>query len=576
MVGALCSLFVSCQEDVYVATVTVEDPIVTDFYPESGEVGTEVTIYGENLHITKSVTIGGGDAPIIYRISDTEIVVEVSTDTRSGGIEVVNNFGTTAAYNEKAFTITYATPSVNKWSFPTTNNAPAEGTYTAPTGNWGESSQMVVFEGANLHFVDEVQFVYTGDIDVLDEEGNVTGTTEGECTTAGTIITQRTNEIVVEIPLIDVSSDTSVHLTYFDGENDNYLSMDDDMGLFYIIVLVPQITTEIPATLLKNSSNDTETEVKLEGYNLNLINSLYVTDDEGTTIKLRMTEQTADFIIIDIVTSYFAADYNEEYTDADMDEAGNIPGFTGALYMVYNTTKTTQLASSIVLWGDPTEARYYTYPSISMSGRSTNSGGTDTPFLDLESGIVYNACTVASSAYSEVDIMFYDQSGYCNLYGAHNSTNTYKNYKCVTDSSSTDLDDLISDWASTAVGNTVKFRTLDPSVEDHAALIAAYDAGTIVKLTSTYTYDEEEGTYSYIPDEALVAAISTPATSAPKIYEVLTAYNSGAASVNEYPYLLVHRSTPDDKYGVIKLKEMTLSEDGTKGMAVTFEAIWSL
>ncbi len=548
LVVALCSLFVGCNEDVYIATITYDDPIITDFYPESGEVGTEVTIYGENLQITKAVTIGGGDAPIVYRISEKEIVVEISTDTRSGGIELVNNFDKVATYNEKTFSVTYATPVVTDWTFPITANVPVEGTYSAPEGNWGESSQMLVFEGSNLHFVDEVQFVY---------ESTVEGETV-ESTAVGTFITQRENEIVVEIPLIDVSSDSSIRLSYYDGSADNYVDVAAQMGLFHIIVLVPQITTEIPASLTKY------TPVTLEGYNLNLINSLYVINDDDVTVKLRMTTQTSDYIIVDIATDFFSSDYVFDFTES----TDPILGFTGTLHMVYNTTKDDILAQSIDLYGNPNEARYYTYTSIFMSGRSTNSGGTDTGFLDLETGTVYTACNIASSEYAGVDIMLYDQTGYCQLYGAHNSNSTYKNYKC----DGTSLSDLISDWASTAVGNTVKYRTLDPTDEDHKALIDAYEAGTIVKLSSTY--DDESA--AYIPDDALVAAVSTPATSSPKIYTELSAYNSGSASVAEYPYLLVHRSTPDDKYGIIKLTSFNLSADGTKGMDVTFNAIWSL
>ncbi|MFI3286056.1 MAG: IPT/TIG domain-containing protein [Rikenellaceae bacterium] len=530
-VGALCTLFASCQEDVYVATVTVEDPIVTDFEPKSGEVGTEVTIYGENLHIIKNVYIGGGEAPIKYRIDQNQMVVTVSTDTRSGGIEVINNFDTSATYDSESFTVTYKTPVVESVDLPKTENEPIETEVT--DGSWGEVGQMVVFYGEYLHFVDEVLF---GD-------------------TPGTIITQREDELVVEIPLMDVSSDVDLTLTYFDGSSDAAV----DQGLFHVIVLIPQITTVLPESLTKYSP------MTLEGYNLDLISSLYVMNDDQESVSLRIISKSANSITIDIATNFFASDYNDDYTES----TETLLGFTGAVYMVYNGDKVDEIASEMKLYGDPNEARYTTYKNIYMSGRSNSSygNGDDKAFLDFDTGVVYDACGIVDN-YATLDIMFYDSgANQAKINGAHNSSGTYKNYKC----SDVALSSLISDWSPTATGTTIKFRTLDPSDADHKALIDAYEAGTIVYLSATAG---DDGTY--VADDPLVAAIDAPGTSSPILYASLSAYNAGQMDTGTYSYVLMHKSTPDVKYGIMKVQSLTLNPDNSYGQSMIIDAIWSL
>ncbi|MFI3332435.1 MAG: IPT/TIG domain-containing protein [Rikenellaceae bacterium] len=545
LVGALCTLFASCNEDVYVATVTIEDPIITDFEPKSGEVGTEVTIYGENLHIIKSVTIGGGDAPIIYRISENQLVVEVSTDTRSGEIEVINNFDTVATFNESTFEVTYpqniATPTVD---YPSTENAPIEGTSDAEDGHWGESGQMLVFEGSDLHFIDEVQFVVT-------EDGV-------ETPYVGTMITQREDEIVAEIPLLDVSSDVSLRLTYFNGTSDPYV----DMGTFHVIVIVPTITdinlggvlTPIDditdAITLEKYSSSTEgmTSVTLIGFNMNLFNSFTVVseDDETNFITLRIITQSSTSVLLDVATNFF-----EE-------------SFEGTLCGVYNTDKTLESIVDVKLVADPSEPRFTITKGLKMSGRSDTSGGEDKAFLDFEKAIVYSACQVYD-VQADIDVMFYDQTGYLQLYNASSTTSTLKNYKCDGTSLTTTWADWASFWA-----NTTQFRTLDQSGDStgHVELIEAYkaigtDAATIVEFNAAYI------------EETL--GISTPSTNSPKIYEsVDTAYNSGTACpYNDNKYLLVYSST-SEKYGLIELQSMVIDSSSGMGQSVTFDLLWSL
>ncbi len=531
LVGALCSLFVSCNEEVYVATVTVEDPIVTDFEPKSGEVGTEVTIYGENLHIIKSVAFGGGDAPIKYRISDTELVVTVSTDTRSGGVEVINNFDKSASYDTESFTVTYQTPVVTSVDNPVTENKPIETEVT--DGSYGEVGQMLVFEGEYLHFVDEVQFVTT----TVDAETSE----EVETVYAGAIVTQRENELVVELPLMDVSADTNLRLTYFNGTEDTYL----DRGLYHVIVLIPQITSEIPTTLTKYEP------MTIEGFNLDLITSMYVQNEAEEIVKLRILSKSSNVMTVDIATNFFSSDYNTDYTEGD---ATPILGFTGAVYMIYNGDKLDEVSGELALYGNPIEARYSVYEDLYASGRS-NAGyaeADDMSFIDFDMGMVHSVCS-APGVKADIDAIFYDTNNGGKLYGADAATSVVKNYKC----GGVSLTTLEADWAA-LYANVVDFRVLDPTDTDQGALITAYEEKTLVELTA-----------------AVVGDIET-ASSTPMLYEgSVDECASSKAYTESHPYILIY-STTGDKYGIMKLKGLTTNPTTKFTMSMTFDLLWSL
>ncbi|MFR9636445.1 MAG: IPT/TIG domain-containing protein [Rikenellaceae bacterium] len=504
----LCALFMSCNEDILLTTTTVEDPVITGFTPQSGEVGTEVTIYGENLQSIQSATIGGGEAPLKYRISENEMVVTIGTDTRSGTISVVNNFSVTAS-SEESFSVTYKTPDVTSTEYPETDETPTS--TEAEDGHWGESSQMMVFNGEYLHFVDEVLFG----------------------TTAGTIITQRSNELVVEIPLINVSEDVDLKLTYYDGSADN----SENMGVFHVIVLVPTITSDIPSSLTKYSP------ITLTGYNMNLFNSFSVVSDEGETVSLTIKSQSSTAVSLDINTNFFEA------------------SFTGEFTAIYNNDQSMTISYSFELIADPDEPRYYTYTSVYVDGRSTQGDklATDMSFLDLETSKVTNPDGVVSDPGS-IDMAFYDGSTTASFRGAHNTSGVLKNW---TTSDGTALTTALGDNTSLLYANTVKSKALDPTDADQAAVIAAYEAGTFIYLSC-----DDDGTAI----DPLIAAIDDPSTSSPTIY-----YSNGeilCLGVTTQ-YILIKRTTPDYKYGIIKVQEVNIDSTGM-AYSMTFDYIWSL
>lgn len=242
------ALLVGCQENTYINTYEVLPPVITDFNPKQGDIGTQITIIGENLQRVDSVMIGDISAQIRYRISGQKMVAEVVSGNRSGKIRVANVKG--AAVSEENFTVRYAVPSVTQ--------CPAEGTVNAE----------VVVEGSNLHFVEKVWV----------------GASEAA------VIARRPTELVFKVPYADAESSVSLRFTYFDGSSVQSLEV---ASQFTVLLQAPSVTY-CPTSLTKYQP------VTLQGENLRLVDALYVGPQE-VFIKLQSDEE----ITFDMPTNYF-------------------------------------------------------------------------------------------------------------------------------------------------------------------------------------------------------------------------------------------------------------------------------
>lgn len=96
----------------YPATATITPSIVaatpqiTDFSPRSGEVGTQIRVYGAGLTDASSLTIGGTAATGLTVISDSEVRGTIANSTTTGVVSVTTPGG--AATTTAVFTITTA------------------------------------------------------------------------------------------------------------------------------------------------------------------------------------------------------------------------------------------------------------------------------------------------------------------------------------------------------------------------------------------------------------------------------------------------------------------------------------
>lgn len=474
-------LFAACQEETYISNYQVKAPVLTDFSPKQGEVGTMVTITGENLQRVDTVLIGGTPALIRYRISGEKMVAQVVSGNRSGHVRISNVKGSSVSNDE--FTVQYAVPSITK--------CPVEGTVNAE----------VVVEGDNLHFVEKV---IVGSIEAV-------------------IIAQQEKELVFKVPYVESEVSVNLQVVYFDGTAYQSSVAQEN---FTILLEAPAVTY-CPLSLTKY------TPVTLQGEHLRLVEAMYV-GDEPVQIKLQSDEE----ITFDMPTNYFG---------------GNM---TGDLKAIYYGVKQVIFVQDFQVFADPNEPRYYKYTDVLLSARE-NYGGTEIPFFDCESGSVISSCDGAANM-SIIDFLLYDQAGYVQLYGPHNSTNTVKNFKCEGKT----IDPQDGTWKpfyDPDNGIITCFRVLKPENPAEKAIIDAYEAGTIIEL-----------------DDSFFEGVTEPSSKAPRVYKSASenGYSNSHFSLDQYPYGWVRNFTTG-KNGIIKVTEMPKDAVNGRIPELKFDIIWS-
>jgi hypothetical protein len=85
---------VSCDDNDVQSTIPA--PMINDFTPTSGIVGTQVTITGSNMASVEEVSIGGAIIPIDYW-AETSLLITINNDVVTGKIQVVGEGGTSTS-----------------------------------------------------------------------------------------------------------------------------------------------------------------------------------------------------------------------------------------------------------------------------------------------------------------------------------------------------------------------------------------------------------------------------------------------------------------------------------------------
>ena len=224
---------------------------------------------------------------------------------------------------------------------------------------------------------------------------------------------------------------------------------------------------------------------------------------------------------------------------------------------VYYGEEEVIITKNFSLITDPNEPRYYKHTDVLLSARS-GYGGTEDAFFDAETGAVYNSCSAFENR-TAIDFFIYDQSGYVQLYGPHNATNTVKNFKC----NNVTIDPQDGSWNDFygAGGIETKFRALNRANPDELRVIEAYEAGTIIELNSE-----------------LFNGIELPTTSAPRVYKSSSDAgfdaSSGHFSLDEYSIGWV-RNFSTGKNGIIKVKQMPKDAVNGRIPELIFDIIWA-
>lgn len=236
----------SCKEDIKVTVDSKEAPVLSSFTPTEGKIGTEITIEGENLTDVSSVTIGGGEAALKYKIDNKKIVVKVTQESLSGKIKVKNEVGESESTDE--FAITYATPELTK------------------VPDLFSLGQEILLEGNNLEAVTKITF---GTENV---EGEITYQTE--------------NEIMVIVPTFN-GTDSNIRLIYFDGTSEQAVTPEN----------APSVDRPKPVFNSFDITEKNEGEaIDFIGTNLNLVEKIIIGSHEYT--KEDFTYQSGELITI--------------------------------------------------------------------------------------------------------------------------------------------------------------------------------------------------------------------------------------------------------------------------------------
>ncbi len=216
----------SSQMDTNDIKGSVVKPAVTSFYPSSGVAGTEVMITGENFSSVESVYVGNQQVKIKNRISNTQILIEITSNAVNGKIKVKNTKGESESNSN--FTIKV--------------NVPVIGNFTSAEAGKFTIGEIIKLEGENLKSVTNI---LVGDI------------------AAKKIFTSDT-EIKFTVPQLTPGISTTVKLQYLNGENTENIESNENFTI--LRPLTSPTVTSCPANALFGTS------ITLEGTNMDVVN----------------------------------------------------------------------------------------------------------------------------------------------------------------------------------------------------------------------------------------------------------------------------------------------------------------
>jgi len=248
-IALLIIALTACKEEPATNKIEVFPPVLTDFAPKTGEIGTEVTITGENLHQVDTVMFGDGLGELKYRINKNTIIVVITSASRTGKVTLKNSKGTSQSTED--FEVIFVNPAVETY--------PTEGTV----------NKDLVLEGTNLHVVDSIL------IDSIKT----------------TVISKRKNEIVFRVPFVETEDPVSLQLFYFDGTSNVAAGPG---GKTFTVLKESPVIDVLPDMLEKY------TPISIVGENLQLIDSLFFNN-----VKLQILTKSDIEIVVDLPSNYF-------------------------------------------------------------------------------------------------------------------------------------------------------------------------------------------------------------------------------------------------------------------------------
>ncbi len=179
----LASILLAGCDDTSVDERSDSAPVIADFSPKSGAIGTEITITGHHLNDVVKAEIGDIAADLVQKVSNQQIVIRVAGEAHSGVISLTNKMGTVKTSD--IFTVSYPAPAVEASAIPSEV----------------EMGNKLLINGNHMSVISEVLFT-------------AVGYTTGH---KADIISQNDHEIVVKIPYVE-ADDANITFNYFDGQ----------------------------------------------------------------------------------------------------------------------------------------------------------------------------------------------------------------------------------------------------------------------------------------------------------------------------------------------------------------------
>lgn len=249
----------SCNEELVYDSFVDTDPVVESIYPTSGTIDTEITISGEGLNNTSTVTIGGYEVEIMNKISDTQLIVYASAEGRSGKVVVYDNYQVSCESPE-TFTYNYVAPVIDD----------------AATETSGEMSTTFYLCGTYMNVVESVYFTVA---DGMGANGSSPDPSEAE------IVLQNGQDLVVNIPYVAADSAT-IELHYFDGSS---IVKGASSDLIEIVRNAPEVTTD--SEFIAEQKNSGES-ITVNGINLTKVERVSFSGLDGTEYNSTINTQT--------------------------------------------------------------------------------------------------------------------------------------------------------------------------------------------------------------------------------------------------------------------------------------------
>ena len=369
-------LIKSCNEDLYLPEDirnTIGEPVIENFEPKTGSIGTNVVISGKNLASTTSVTIGGGATEILYRYTNYSMVIRLVGTERTGPIRITNNRGYVISTEE--FRVIDFVPVINSLK---------DG-------------------GADLtQLVDERRITINGE--VLNAVRRITF---GTGNTIGRLIDRNDSVIIVEVPYFEETNAT----INFEYMADGRLQVLPKGPFTVNNTIIPPTITNTDAIPEVTGPNRV---ITLRGTHLDRVSRVFLSgyaDSTWTIIAQSRTE-------LRVLVPMFPAGLT-----------------TGNLTIVHNINREEMMVKENLRIINEDALNFFMYRGVRLEVQRPTTEENFANFFNADNGEIFNPCDHLSLAVDvgEVTTFYFDQiTGGIRLVNPMHTANSFQGFRCVT------------------------------------------------------------------------------------------------------------------------------------------------